>query len=252
MLGKYDADYLACPSCELLRANNPTWLDEAYSDAIAIADTGLVARNVSLAEKIAVVLYWVSASRGRARYVDLAGGYGMFTRLMRDRGFDFYWSDKYSANLLARGFEHNARDGNCEAVTAIEVFEHLEKPLDFIQDALSETSARMIVFTTELYDGSNPPAPGAWPYYAFETGQHISFYSRRTLETLASTVGSHFATARGVHVISKDPIQDARLDLMLSKLGRKLSSRLIRRNLKSKTFSDHQLLLRGHSGARKC
>ena len=38
-------------------------------------------------------------------YLDVDGGYGMLTRLMRDYGFHFYWTDPYCQNILARGFE---------------------------------------------------------------------------------------------------------------------------------------------------
>ena len=68
-----------------------------------VADTGLVMRNLDIAKKLATLLYF--GFDPRARYVDVAGGYGMLTRLMRDDGFDFHWDDKFCANLLARGFE---------------------------------------------------------------------------------------------------------------------------------------------------
>ena len=89
VLNKYPAQYDVCTECEFLRARQPHWLDEAYSSAIAAADTGLVMRNISLASKVASTLYWVFGERGKGQYLDAAGGYGMLTRMMRDLGFDF-------------------------------------------------------------------------------------------------------------------------------------------------------------------
>ena len=56
VLGKYPAHYEVCKNCGFLRAQEPHWLDEAYSCAIAAADTGLVMRNIALACKLAGAL----------------------------------------------------------------------------------------------------------------------------------------------------------------------------------------------------
>ncbi len=176
VLGKYPAQYETCNACGFLRVHEPHWLDEAYSRAIAAADTGLAMRNISLACKLAGVLYWVAGERGEGLHLDAAGGYGMLTRLMRDLGFDFYWADKYCDNLLAPGFEYSQAQGACRVVTAMEVLEHLTDPAAFIEETLAFSGAQTLVFTTELYEG-HPPQPDAWWYYTFSTGQHIGFFS---------------------------------------------------------------------------
>ncbi len=50
----------------------------------------------------------------------------MFTRLMRDYGFDFLHYDKHTQNLFARGFEFH--DEKIEAITCFECFEHFVNP----------------------------------------------------------------------------------------------------------------------------
>jgi hypothetical protein len=85
VLRKYDVKYYQCPSCELLQSEKPHWLEEAYQSAIIDADTGLVQRNIQISRKLASALYFL-LNKG-ASYLDVAGGYGMFTRLMRDYGF---------------------------------------------------------------------------------------------------------------------------------------------------------------------
>lgn len=243
VLGKYPARYEVCNECGFLRAHEPYWLDEAYSSAIAAADTGLVMRNISLACKLAGVLYWVVGERGEGRYLDAAGGYGMLTRLMRDLGFDFYWADKYCDNLLAPGFEYSQALGVCSAVTAMEVLEHLTDPAAFIEETLALSGAHTLLFTTELYEGS-PPQPDAWWYYAFATGQHIGFFKRRTLEALGARLGLQFASANGLHIFSKTAVNERLLRTVTGRWASRAAPWWIRRCLGSKTMGDHELMLR--------
>lgn len=84
VLGKYSAEFEWCMSCGFLRIANAHWLEEAYSSAIAATDKGLVIRNIDVARKLAVFLYFVLPGRGAGRHLDAAGGYSIFTRLMRD------------------------------------------------------------------------------------------------------------------------------------------------------------------------
>jgi hypothetical protein len=244
VLRKHLARYEVCDACGFLRAHEPYWLDEAYSSAIAAADTGLVARNYSLAAKLAGALYWVMGERGAGQYLDAAGGYGMLTRLMRDMGFDFYWSDKYCENLLAPRFEYKPELGACRAVTAIEVMEHLTDPAAFIEETLDSAGADALLFTTEPYEGA-PPDPGSWWYYTFATGQYIGFFQRRTLEVLGARLGLQLASANGLHVLSKNPVNERVLAMATGRWATRVAPWWIRRHLGSKTVSDHQLMLRG-------
>lgn len=243
VLHKYTADYEVCDSCGFLRAKEPHWLDEAYSSAIAAADTGLVGRNTMIADKVAGVLYWVASAHGRGRYLDAAGGYGMLTRLMRDSGFDFYWSDKHCQNLLATQFEYTPALGACDAVTAIEVMEHLVDPVAFIEETLKQAGSDMLIFTTELYEGA-VPRPEDWWYYTFATGQHIGFYQRRTLETIGRRLGLQFSSANGLHVLSRQALNPQRLQWATGRWTAQIGARWIRRRLGSKTLSDHEAILK--------
>ena len=242
VLKKFPAQFEVCNSCGFMRAHDPYWLDEAYSRAIAVADTGLVMRNVSLACKISSALYWATGERGEGSYLDAAGGYGMLVRLMRDFGFNFSWSDKYCDNLLAAGFEFDATQGKCQAVTAIEVMEHLTDPLSFVKETLAVSGAESFLFTTELYIGS-PPAPEAWWYYAFATGQHIGFFQRRTLAVMANKLNLQFASANGLHILSKTPISENLLRAVTHRWIAPGSAWWIRRRLGSKTMTDHEAML---------
>ncbi|MGB9150211.1 MAG: class I SAM-dependent methyltransferase [Burkholderiales bacterium] len=241
VINKYNADYHYCEKCGYLSAYHPTWLDEAYSSAIASTDTGLVMRNTLLARKIAALLYFVFNERGQGRYLDAAGGYGMLTRQMRDYGFDFLWSDKYCDNLLARGFESGAHMAPFSAVTAIEVMEHLVDPVSFVQETLANAQSYTFIFTTELFEGA-PPDPDQWWYYSFETGQHIAFYQRKTLEALAQRIGLNFYSAGGIHIFTKAHLSRGKLNISVSRFSL-LLAKWAQHSLGSKLIPDHQLMV---------
>jgi hypothetical protein len=235
LLEKHLVDYLFCDCCGLLQTEEPYWLDEAYSEAISDADTGLVQRNIQISQELACLLFFLFNRDGK--YIDLGGGYGMLTRLMRDIGFDFYWSDPNCKNILSKGFEANHNESFFVA-TAFEVLEHIYSPLDFIRHALESSSA--LVISTELF--SKKPPDLDWWYYAFNTGQHISFFQKRTLEYVAEILSFEFYSYRNIHIFSKHKIPNA---FLLSQIVKRsyLLCFFIRKMMHSKTFSDHSYVI---------
>lgn len=242
VLSKYDASYQFCSECGYLKVENPFWLEEAYGDAIARADTGIVTRNIGIASKLAGILYFVLGVKKNEPAVDVAGGYGILTRLMRDIGFNFYWADVYCKNLIAPGFEYSSTIGNCQIITAMEVMEHLEDPSEFVRSQVTRVEAQYFIFTTELFNGV-PPVPGSWWYYAFETGQHIGFFQRRTLEKMAGKLNMQFSSAGGIHIFSHTPINQFLFRLVTNKFCAPLFAVFVRYLKGSKTMSDHAVML---------
>src|SRR4051794_4170548 len=125
-LGKYEADYFRCPMCGFIQTEEPHWLSEAYEAPINRSDVGYLMRNITYS-KITSALLSSCFDPGRP-CVDYGGGYGVFVRLMRDRGYDFYRYDKYCPNLFAPDFEVREGTVGFELLTAFEVFEHLVEP----------------------------------------------------------------------------------------------------------------------------
>jgi hypothetical protein len=242
VLSKYEAEYRYCRNCGYLFAADPHWLNEAYTDAISSTDTGLVKRNISIGSKVACLLYFFAKERGKGRYLDVAGGYGMLTRMMRDFGFDFFWQDKYCANLLAKGFEFNRTDGDCLAATAFEVLEHVTKPIDFIKLSLEEAGASTLIFSTILYKGE-PPDPRDWWYYAFSTGQHIGFFQKRTLEFIGQKLGLRFSTANDIHILSKTKFSYPFMKILTRDIFSRMLCFWVQFRLKGKAESDREILL---------
>ena len=234
LMCRLDVDYFYCDECGLLQTEKPYWLDDAYADVIALSDTGLLSRNISLAMRLTAVLYFLFERD--ARYVDAGGGYGVLTRLMRDVGFDFYWSDPYCANLFAKGFE--AVDGGpFAAVTAFEVVEHVHDPVGFIREALSQNRSKSFLFSTQLFEGGPPPV--TWPYYSQETGQHISFYQRRTLERIARNLQLNLFSSGYFHLLTDREVNNAKF-MACSSRAAFAAFPMIKARLRSRTWPDRQ------------
>jgi len=232
ILNKYDATYYHCIQCGFLQTEKPFWLEEAYRKPINISDTGLLSRNLFLAEKTAVLLYFLFNLPGK--FLDYGGGYGILTRLMRDFGFDFYWHDPHVQNLFSKHFEYQENIGNIELITSFESFEHFSDPLIEIEKIINISSN---IFFSTIILPSPVPAPEKWWYYAFEHGQHIAFYSVETLQFIAKKFSLNFHTNRSnLHLFTKKEIDDKYFNRLLRK-----SERLIRRvkkKLQSKTTDD--------------
>lgn len=232
ILRKYDVDYYYCDTCGFLQTQEPFWLHEAYHEPITLPDTGGLLRSLTLAEITSVLIY--TLFERNARYLDYAGGYGLFTRRMRDIGFDFYWRDRYSPNLLARGFEYSEDLGKVELITSFESFEHFSEPITEIEAMLA--LSRNIIFTTELLP-IPVPRPEEWYYYGLKHGQHISFYSLRTLQYIADRYGLRLYSVHPIHILTPKTISSAFLKVLLG-LRRFGLFLYIKRNTQSRTVGD--------------
>ena len=247
---KYEANYHYCRPCDYVFAPGAHWLAEAYSEAIVDSDTDIAARNIFTSLRIAALLYLAFQERGQGRYTDVAGGYGLLTRLMRDLGFDFYWSDSYAKNLLARGFEYDEMLGSCNAVTAIEVLEHTVDPAGFIRDNLAHCKSDTLIFTTEVFpDGKAPPAD-QWSYYAFETGQHISFFSARGLAILGERLGLQYVRQGRLHILTRQTLSPFRVALASKPWASLPLALYAARQFGSRRNADQSLLLSRASRTR--
>lgn len=232
VLNKYDVKYYKCKSCEGLFTEDAYWIEEAYSRAINISDTGLVQRNIYFSKILSVFIYLNFNRNGM--FLDYAGGYGLFTRLMRDIGFDFYWHDPYTKNLLASGFEYKT-ESKYDLITAFEVFEHLANPLEEISKMLQITDS--IAFSTEVIP-EDIPHPSEWWYYGFNHGQHLFLYSEKTLVTIAQHFKLHYYRLSGIHILTKKKITSFKI--FLNKFYKVGLSQLVKVNMISKIQSDYE------------
>jgi Methyltransferase domain len=233
VLDKHSVRYFLCPNCAFVQTEDPYWLSEAYSDAITKTDIGLVGRNVSLAAqtKLLILAYFDH----RQKFLDYGGGYGMYVRLMRDAGFDFYLYDQYCENLFAKGFSiDEAGNDRYELVTAFEVFEHLVNPMTDIERMLR--FAPNVIFTTGLIN-SPPPLPGDWWYYGLEHGQHVALYSQKTLSYIAEHFGLHLLTDNhSLHLLTARPLPAWKFRAFQNRWGRLVSKGWLGRKMAGRSL----------------
>ena len=158
---------------------------------------------------------------------------------MRDIGFDFYWSDPYTTNLFARGFEYNPSD-KIELITTFESFEHFSGPLEEIEKRLK--ISKNILFTTEILPDLIPK-PNDWWYYGLEHGQHISFYSVKTLKFIALKYGLNlYSNGKSLHLLTNKKIDPKKFWFLVKVAPRLKFDWFIKRKMKPKIFEDMKKL----------
>ncbi len=203
ILLKYNISYFECSNCDFIQTEDPYWLDESYSSAITDLDVGLVSRNIVLSEIVETII--INNFNYSGRFLDYGGGYGLFVRIMRDKGFDYYREDKYCENIFAKHYdlEYLGSDNSFELISAFEVFEHLVNPIKEIDNFFSYSDS--IIFTTELKPEQPIKIDPDWWYFTPETGQHISFYSKKTLLYISERFGCYlYSNNYNLHILTKN------------------------------------------------
>lgn len=225
VLFQYEVSYFRCDSCQFIQTEEPYWLPEAYQQAITSLDIGLISRNCSLAERITPILRKHFGINNK--FLDYGGGYGMFVRLMRDNGLEFYRQDVYCDNLFAKHFDlcDLKQDERFALVTAFEVFEHLADPLAEIENMFRY--AHSILFSTLLQPNSELHGPEDWWYFIPETGQHVSLYSKNSLQWIAKTFGKNFySDGVSLHLFTDKKLPT---NILKTALLKKVANRIFRR-----------------------
>lgn len=198
ILLKYDIDYHQCVNCGFIQTDEPFWLEEAYSNAITSLDIGILKRNNEL--KVLIPKYIDTFFPNSNVYLDFAGGYGIFVRLMRDLGYNFYRQDMYCENTFSKHFDiTDVNIKKFDIVTAFEVLEHLENPLEEIKNILNYS--QNFICSTDLVPEGKENIEN-WVYIANETGQHIAFYTEKSLKIIAEKFGKNYYRKDNYHIFT--------------------------------------------------
>jgi 2-polyprenyl-3-methyl-5-hydroxy-6-metoxy-1,4-benzoquinol methylase len=217
VLMKYDVSYFRCTNCFFIQTEEPYWLEEAYGlGAISALDVGIMSRNLMLVNKTKTIIGKLFTHLNDFSGVDYGGGHGMFVRMMRDQGFNFYRQDLYGENLYARYFDVKDLPLNTKfnILTAFEVLEHLPNPIEEIKKMF--TCSDLIVFSTELQPSNEIVDLQKWWYIIPEGGQHVAFYNKLTFQKIESILNvNYYTNNNNLHVLSKnilsnDPFLDTK------------------------------------------
>lgn len=179
ILGKYDVAYFECEECGSAQTDTPYWLDEAYADPGTGFDTGACQRSVDSALAMSTALELIGFTRDD-ECLDYGAGTGIYARMMRDRGWNYFAHEKYAFPYYMDKFRAQAEDRKWGMISAFEVFEHLANPADTL-DLILRSAKDYVFFTTELWERQGHD----WSYLSPLQGHHIFFYSAKALEMAA-------------------------------------------------------------------
>ena len=203
----FTATYSICSNCFSVQVDNPVWIERAHSKAISNLDTGLVSRCLSASRLTSTLLFL--EGKKRTKGIDWGGGTGLLTRLLRDQGFQVRSYDKYAKVEHAEGFEASLEEAEEPSafITSIECFEHLVSPITAYNDVT--LAKEYFIFTTETIDTPPPdPADKSWWYFVPESGQHITFASKKGLDEFRKILGfDYFISFGSLHVMSRSQLK---------------------------------------------
>lgn len=211
-LQKYDVALFQCTSCGFIQTEKPYWLEEAYRLPFTPLDVFLTSRPLELSQITEnLILNYFDYT---ANFIDYGGGIGVFTRMMRDRGLQFYRQDKYAQNLFTQYFDINDLSSDLrrfELATCFEVLEHLEHPLDELSEIFSLTDN--IFCSTLIQPSISLLELESWAYIGELHGQHISFYTKETMKAIAEKFNCNYYPTRrsSLHLFTSKSIDNVSL-----------------------------------------
>ena len=231
---QFSVSYFQCQRCGYLQTEEPFWLEDAYKEEINLTDTGLASRSI---HNLGVVLAFILSSEiKKALLLDYSGGYGLLTRLLRDSGVNAFWSDKYCKCLFSRGFEDNGNT-KYDIVTSFEVLEHLHNTKKELKEIFKK--GENFIFTTCLYHKN---VPSDWCYFGSEHGQHIGFYTRRSMQYISKQNNFFYnCVFNSYHIFTKNRFSIYKFYFYYIIVRAFSAHHLV---FKSKTWTDHMLLKR--------
>lgn len=233
VLQKYNSKYYRCGNCDFVQTDKPIWLEEAYQSVIGLLDIGLLNRNINLAKQTKNIIdnYFPEANI----YLDYAGGYGVFVRLMRDAGYNFYRQDDYCDNIFTPYFDiSNISIQKFDIVTGFEVLEHFNDPINEIEKVLSH--ADTAIFSTEIGSLSNTEFENWW-YLTVETGQHIAFYSKKSMQLIADKFNKNYYCRSGnIHIFTNKQLTNFKEKAPKSIVQKLFSKKVKKESLTPKDF----------------
>lgn len=234
-LCKYKVSLFQCSNCGFLQTEKPYWLEEAYEKPFTPLDVFIVSRPIEQSQVTENII--LNYFNYKSKFLDFGGGIGVFTRLMRDRGLDFYRQDKFAQNLFVQHFDISdlsVNDTEFELVTSFEVLEHFEFPMEEFEQMFSY--GRSVLCSTGLQPESFEELRN-WEYLGELHGQHISFFTRKSMEIIADKFDCFYYTESGYHLFTPQKLSLFKVD-RLNLNHRSIAYRIKRRlvNLIEKTY----------------
>jgi Methyltransferase domain len=176
------------------------WRTHIYNDDYARVDPDYESKRPrSNVVKINVLLI---GRKNKIIGLDYGGGNGKTASLLRERGWAFDSYDPFGSTHMSP-----ERMGRYNFCSAMEVFEHSPDPVSSLQDIVGKMAPgrAMIVIGTGLHDGIVSAQTRLSWWYAAPRNGHISLFSRKSMEILASRFGLAYSSIYpGTHLLTRD------------------------------------------------
>ena len=189
-------DYFECVKCRMLQSHHPDTLrvqgliDLANYSPDADLDTGAAWRQFCIANRLRQLAAagLLPATGPDVKALDFGSGTGFLVSFLAHRfgwsakGYDPYWAPAYAQPHVYKDWDSVARGGPYNLIIATEVFEHFTEPreeLIRIGEALARDEAFIYVTTGRYVPGRTTER---WEYLAPESGHHVTFYARETMQ----------------------------------------------------------------------
>lgn len=175
--GQFDAELFECKKCRFTFVSNPSWLESSFNRELNELDLGTIDRCLIFADFTEALI--TSIGKASGRFLDWGGGYGILTRIMRDRGLDFENYDPF-VNALFVGPAVGDNDKKYDLITMSEVALHITNPVEVLAKILRNCDYLLI--SAVIAPSS---IPQDWWYLMPDTGQHVAIYHPESIRELA-------------------------------------------------------------------
>jgi hypothetical protein len=128
------------------------WIKESFSEKLNSLDVGSVDRVLFVSEFLTELIF--AQKLTNETFIDFGGGYGLQTRVLRDRGFNFKNYDPYVVPIFCADFQARL-DESFRLLSLIEVCLHFEDPIYEFRKLIQ--IADYLFFTTVIHDSSFGP-----------------------------------------------------------------------------------------------
>lgn len=198
--GKINADYFECLECGLLQSYHldnisPNIFFDLYNVTDDL-DTGATWRQYVVATRIQELVNFKLIDKNKnLKVLEFGCGSGYLIHLLHHLygwnviGYDPYTKPYYSARQVFTEWKNIVDQAPFDLIIATEVFEHFINPRDEIirlGDILNKKKSN-VYLTTGLYISNQ--INSSWNYLAPQSGQHVSFYSRKAHQYIVSWLG---------------------------------------------------------------
>jgi glycosyltransferase involved in cell wall biosynthesis len=201
-----DIQYLECERCQALQTITPYWIANEKINNGNSLDTGIAQRSYLMAAITQSIITAIGVSMD-SPCLDIGGGGGLFCRLMRDQGWNFFTYDPFEQARFAKSYEVDALIKGFVVVTIIETASEFEDPLNEWKGIFA-IAPEIIIMSTELYQGD---ATSLIPLLGANREKNF-IYSETTIDLLANSFGYSKSIIGGIILLTRFKLQDDQVE----------------------------------------